>query len=462
MPKFSYTVINPEGATLNGVIDAVNESGAREKLNKMDFSVVDISPISEEEEKAVTEEIIRYEFEGVDKNGRVVKGTIDSSDRYSAFKRLIREYHIEVSSICAGAESLEKKEAEKAKGVLDLYLQFKKEEAGSIDKKKKTLHETEETERAYINEQIDFVIKKVEELLKNFADMVKPEETASIEKKRDRLLRMKASANIPYLEHLCEELLNYIQNQEIYAAQKSKDERVQKFNLEIKRMLSDMQRTKIKKSARMRILESISRWRENNIENTQQPAFIKNAINKILSVIEQWLEEDPRITDAKMRAKLTDEKIKDYKKIYKKEISEEYRREMLESIKRLQYEKEQIFEEIKNLKRSIKEEMEGPEKSSILNKIIKEFSALTGFLLAFYLAFYLISEYLFVKDFGIDPSVSIYSVAKSEQFHYLIAILFIINAVLGIKNLFLKKNLAGAILALPLIFILSILVILNF
>ncbi|MBI5152716.1 hypothetical protein HZA39_04220 [Candidatus Peregrinibacteria bacterium] len=463
MPKFSYTVINPEGSTLNGVIDADDEANAREKLNKMEFSIVDIAPISEEEEKAVAEEIKRYEFEGVDKNSRKIKGTIDAADKYTAFKRLVKEYRIEVSTLCAGAQSLEEKEAEKEKGVLDLYTQLKKEDAEASKESKKTLQETEETERKYINEQVNFVLKKVEELQKNFSEILKPEESSSIQKKADRLLRLKASANIPYLEHLCEELLNAIQNKEIYVAQKANDERVEKFNLEIKQMLSDMQRGKTRKGLRLQILENISRWRTNNIENTGEPTFINSFINKFFGIIESWIEEDPRLTEAKNRLALAKQKVKDYQKIYKKEISEEHRKEMLESIKKLRYEEEQIKNEIKELKYFVKEEaIGGAEEESLFNKVIKEFAALTGFLLAFYLLFYVVSEYLFAKNFSVDPSNYIFSVEKSIQFHYLVAILFSANVLLTFKHFYFKKSTAGAIAVFPLILVLSILIIFNF
>ncbi len=463
MPKFSYTVINPEGQTLNGVIEAGTESNAREKLNKMEFSVVEIMPLSEEEEKQVEEEIVRYEFEGTDNAGRKVKVTIYAADKYGAFKRLMTEYHIEIAALYKGATTEEEKETEREKGVLDLYAQFKKEQAEELSKgPKKILHETKIEEKKYIDEQIEFVLKKVDELLKNFADILKQDERGDIEKKRDKLLRLKTSSNTEYLEHLCEELLDHIQNQEIYISQKANDERIGKFNVEIKEALSDIRRSKLSHDMRTEIMENIAKWRTHNIENATHPSSINKIVNKFLVVVEEWLEEDPRIAEAKNRLRVAKQKIKDYKKIYKQELSEEVRKEMRESLKRLQYEKEHIEDEIKNIKISIKKEVGAGEEESLPDKIIREFAALTGYLLAIYMAFYFVSEYMFTKNLGIDPENYIFYVQKSIQFHYIVAILFTANVVFAIKYLFLRKNRASAILTFPLILFLSLLIIFNF
>jgi len=463
MPKFSYTVINPEGLTLNGIIEAENESSAREKLNKMDFSVVEIMPLSEEEKKEVEEEIVRYEFEGVDQAGRKIKGTIDAADKYSAFKRLVSEYRIEIAALYKGAATEEEKEAEKEKGVVDLYARLKKEQAEeSAKNSKKILHEIKIEEKKYIEEKIDFVLKKVDELLTNFSDILKQEEKNDIEKQRDKLLRLKTSSNIQYLEQLCEELLNRIQSQEIYISQKVQNERVEKFNIEIKEALSDIRRNKSSLDIRNKIIQSIAYWRTNNIDNTKNPSLINKIINRLLLTIEEWLEEDPRITEAKNKLRTVKQKIKDYKKIYKQELSEEIRKEIKESIKKFQYEKEYIEDEIKNLKISIKREIEAAGEESMMNKIISELATLTGYLLAIYILFYLVSEYMFTKNLGIKPENYIFSIQRSIQFHYIVAILFISNVILSGKCLFFKKSRAGAFLTFPLILLLSLLIILNF
>lgn len=465
MQKFSYTVINQEGNELDGIIEAENENSAREKLNKMEFSVLDVTPISDTEEKKIIGKIVKYEFEAVDKNGKKVKGTIDAKDKYSAFKKLLTEYHLEVETLCKGAATLEEKETEREKGVIDLYTQFKKEQAeqeeGTISSHKKTL-DNNELQNKYVVEQVDFVLKKVDELLKNFGEIIKPEEYQNIEKKRDRLMRLKTSANIDFIAHLSEDLLRYIQSQEIYMAQKAANTKVEAFNVEIKTMLSDIQRNKLKKTFRQDILDGIAKWRENNIEQAIKPSSINKFINAFFEMIENTLEEDPRITEAKTRLRIIKQKIDDYNKIYKKEISEEVLEEMQETIKKLLYEKDKAVQELASVKEKIKNELESSEQDSLLNKVFDEMTVLSGYLLAFYLIFYVISEYILTKNMITDPENYIFAIQKSPQFNYIIAIIFVTNIALTLREMFSKKNATSAIISTIGVIALSILIIFNF
>ncbi|KKR05380.1 MAG: hypothetical protein UT33_C0011G0091 [Candidatus Peregrinibacteria bacterium GW2011_GWC2_39_14] len=465
MQKFSYTVINQEGNQLDGIIEAENENSAREKLNKMEFSVLDITPISDLEEKKIIGKIVKYEFEAVDQNNKKVKGTIEAKDKYSAFKKLNQEYHLAVETLCKGAATIEEKEAEKQKGVIDLYTEFKREQTGqesdATTTAKKTLDD-KEVQSKYIANQVDFVVKKVEELFKNFGEMIKPEEYENIEKRKDRLMRLKTSSNTDYIAHLSEDLLRYIQNQEIYIAQKASDAKIQAFNIEIKTMLSDIQRNKLGKTLKQDILGRIATWRNNNIVNSVRPSSVNKFLNQFFEFIEESLEEDPRLTEAKTKLRIVKQKLNDYNKIYKKEISEEVLNEMQETIKKLLYEKEQVESEIKSIQDKIKQERDSLEQDSFFNKAIDELTMLSGYLLAFYLMFYVVSEYIISKNMIENAESSIFTIQKSIQFNYITAILFITNITFTARNILFKKNLASAVLAFILILILSMLIIFNF
>ncbi|MFA6550816.1 MAG: hypothetical protein WCT36_05720, partial [Candidatus Gracilibacteria bacterium] len=216
------------------------------------------------------------------------------------------------------------------------------------------------------------------------------------------------------------------------------------------------------KTLKQDILGRISAWRDNNIVNSAKPSSINKLLNQFFEFIEESLEEDPRLTEAKTKLRIVKQKLNDYNKIYKKEISEEVLNEMQETIKKLLYEKEQVENEIKSIQDKIKQERDSLEQDSFFNKAIDELTMLSGYLLTFYLAFYVISEYIISKNMIENAGNSIFAIQKSIQFNYITTILFITNIVFTARNMLFKKTMVSAILAFLLILILSILIILNF
>ena len=63
--------------------------------------------------------------------------------------------------------------------------------------------------------KVDFILNKIKAMLAQYSEDIKPE-NKKIQEYVDKLLRIKSSTNLDYIEHTSEELLKKVQDQEIF------------------------------------------------------------------------------------------------------------------------------------------------------------------------------------------------------------------------------------------------------
>ncbi|MBD3360225.1 hypothetical protein GF366_00315, partial [Candidatus Peregrinibacteria bacterium] len=95
MAIFKYTVANKEGKKLSGTVEAPDEQTARNELNNLGFSILTLEETKEAPPE--TEHMTKYEFEAVDKNSKLVTGSIPAENKEEAFKKLTEEYLLTVT-----------------------------------------------------------------------------------------------------------------------------------------------------------------------------------------------------------------------------------------------------------------------------------------------------------------------------------------------------------------------------
>lgn len=210
-----------------GQINAGSEEQARKELHRIGFSVLTVREA--EKDLSLSEGMRVFEFEGFDKEGKLVKGTIEGSDRLPVYRRLREEYHFKVSYLCErGAKPEEKqrmrgegleelkglyeKRIEKKKGggifggVKGFFNKIKKWGTDSEEEKKKK----EEKKKEEFLKQIDEAINKAKNFLKEQGDKLKVEEQKNVRVKMDELVRVRNSKNEQHIKKIAEELLGLI------------------------------------------------------------------------------------------------------------------------------------------------------------------------------------------------------------------------------------------------------------
>jgi hypothetical protein len=185
MPKYSYTVINRQNQQLNGTINAPDEATARHELNSLGFSILILNVLTDDQANIVTpeqENVLKFEFIAFDKTGKKVVGSIQGLEIFQVFKRLILEYQFDVQALYLADLTDHEKEKAIQKGIDELkdrLLEEKMEEdlkqqQQAIDQK------TFEEQQAKLKSQVEFVLKKVNEIIDTYRDELSPPTKAKL------------------------------------------------------------------------------------------------------------------------------------------------------------------------------------------------------------------------------------------------------------------------------------------
>ena len=465
MPKYSYTVINQEGQKLTGTIESDSESVARQSLNKLGFPILDITLVNEEAAEEIMGKSLKFEFQAVDQNGRKVVGTIAAEDKYPAFKRLVNEYHFAVEYMHLTSLSADAKDEEKKRGVLEMYTMLKNEQtkaenSGSSGEQAAAVSK-EENEKI-ISQQADFVLQKVGSLIADFSDIIKPEDKNTIQKKADRLMRLKTSKNTDYVKHLSEDLLMYIQNQEIFLTKEKSDKKLQSFRMDMKRLLNDIHREKAGTSWDQQILTSIYNWNREHIEHNDTPAWWEKSVKSVFDFVENILSEPPEVTLLKDKIRIINQQIWDYYKMYFRESTMENRAEIKESIRTLKEQKGELKVELSNLERKLDEEEALQEKETVWDRVNSELVSLTGWFFGIYFVAHVIYVYIATKSLPITVNLPFPKVTEFRSYYVTMLILLILHGVFQIRALASLKRGWTNLLLFPLATLSILLVVFNF
>lgn len=450
MPKYSYTVINQEGQKLTGTIAADTEKLAQENLSKLGFPILDITEIPEEKVEELTSESEKFEFHAVDQNGRKVVGSIGAEDKYAAFKRLITEYHFAVEFLYLSSLSPEAKEEEKKRGVVDLYGKLKAEQQ-KAEAIKGVQNEVinEEEEAQFISKQIDIVLEKMKGMSEDFKDIIKPEDKTAIEKRADRLSRMRTSKNIEYVKHLAEDLLLYVQNEEIFLLKEQNDKKIQSFRLDMKKLLNQLHSDKMRVSLRQDTLNNINAWIENHITNNEAPAMWEKVIGSILTFFVSIITDPPEIADLKEKIRVIDKQIWDYYIIYIKENTVEGRNEIKESLRGLKEKKTELKLELTNTEHKLAKEVQIVEQETVRAKVCSELTSITGWLFAIYFAIHVYYMYTSTRQLPADIGISALRVSEARSYLITMLVLLIIHAYFQLRSIILLRRALANLILIP-------------
>ncbi len=228
--KFYFESMSESGKQVTGYIFAENQTIAREKLNDNGMVVMTLQLYKE---KPLPDGVKKYEFEAMDKNGKMFHGEIESEDDYQAYKKLVSDYKFTVNFIVNTSWDDAKKEEWKKKGVNPSWaIQVQEEKSKEKDtpsfasvvqhedddqnKKIQTILQEKQERMEFLQKQIDEIIAKVQLLIKKHEQILQPEKRRYIQGTLDRMSRLKRSNSVEHLKNIMLELFELLSSDDIF------------------------------------------------------------------------------------------------------------------------------------------------------------------------------------------------------------------------------------------------------
>jgi len=480
MPQYKYTSITQDNQKMTGSLNAENEDAARKELNELGLAILSIeettTPVTQETtppppppteaakppqeikvvgatppadtptepapeptpestpEPTPTPEtetpsgLIKFEFEARDKTGKKIVGTIPAADKMTALSRLINEYQFDVQYLSNHSATQAEKDHDRQEGLDNLKTQVKDLDPAKTEAKEETLQDKSfKQKQEVLLTKVDYVLEKIKEVLKKFDQEIKPENKKLIQGYIDKLLRIKNSTNLEYIEHTTEELLQKVQDQEIFLHKESFQKEKTSLMLESQELLSSLHTSSSKKSFSDDIQEKLS--------------LVKfKPLQTLMQKIAEKTKQDPEVAGAKSILKSLNKQLFSYAKIWFQTKDKEAKQQVVESMKSNLEERKKIKEQIANLKGKKTKKAVPKQPKPQDETFIAEATNFLGWLLSFYLIYYFATYYFTQKDTPYtlslpwDPHIS-----ETPLLKYLVAILMLWYILLATKTKFAPK-----------------------
>lgn len=464
MPKFRYIVVNKENRQLSGVVNSPDLDTAQNDLKELGFSIVSIE---EAQEKGNEETGTTFEFSGIDNQKKNIIGTIIAEDRYSAFKRLITEYNLDVRYIVQSDLDESEKEKQKTAGIIDLMRQYQKEVQKNTQmfhkEKLKKIDRTFDREKALVMRQVDFVLKKVSEFVDKFANDLNPQDKQRIKDYVNKILRLKNTTNLDYLKNTCKDLLKYLQKAEIFVSKKGRINEKLELYTDTQEMIDTLQRGK-DFGLYEDLQDQLERWQSEHIKGRKKIPFNDKLTNFFYSIVLKFIYEDKEVRAIRKKISDVNRDIKQYFNVILKSKDAEYKKAAGKSLKSLRLKRKKLKEKLHVLKHNEKNRLRAEGELNLFEKTLSVINGLSGWLLFYYLAYYFVSEVIVNKDLiYANPDIpSIFFLFNTGLVKYILPIIFLLHASTSMKLHFFKKNGAANLIIFPVFALASFIIVFNF
>lgn len=442
MALFSYTALNPENKKLMGAIEADSEMQARENLNRLNFSIIELQ-LLKEPPKII--QGIKFNFEALDKNQKKIIGTIDAQNDLTAYIRLAEEYNLQITLLLK--ENASDEEKIKASEYL-ADLQKKYEEKLSKEKKKKAEMALQKKHGAYEKEKrellayIDKVIQIINIFLNEYGNDMKPEEREIIRSYINQLFRIKDSTNLAHIRTTCENMLRHIAEKEIFLKEAKKLKTETTVKLETKELLETLQKRGLKREIDLLTIVN----------------FLRN-VPVFSNLISYFQITDPEILELKRKIKEINHRIFELWKLYFHSKEKPYKREIKEIIHELRGQKKRLKWELSSLKFRKKQEKQAKKTHEQKHASLYTFISI---LLSFYLVFYFITFPLTSNELNFTSIPESFYFYKTTFVKSLLIFLFLFYIAMTLKRMFLFSGRFISFLLYPLCGITYLLFLFNF
>lgn len=444
---FQYTAANSEGKKLTGIINAASPDEAKQQLNLLGLSILEIKTTDQTQ----STDLQKLQFEATDKNGKQIKGTIPAKNPLLAYKRLVEEYHFTVQALGPLPESSTLQEI---KNQYEVERHETKTEKLGIGK---PLSEDPAflMEKELLLKQIEEILKKVRAMLAQYETKISPEKRADIEGTIDKLLRIKSSNNLDYIRHTCTELLKKVQEDEVFMTGVEHDRERSSVVMESQRMMLELQKAAAAKAdvgvQFQHVLEKI----EAKLKNSKWKFLLHP-----LEGLKKSLIEPPEVERLKTQKKVLSSEWWDAIKIALK-TPKDLKKDAWQNVKNLANERREVSEKLKSLRRL------QSQKGFLLREErklhhLEELTTFTGWLLFFYLLYYYLGYYVTTENLLLKPLLGIpFDLHDSALFKYLLALIFLVHAAATLKLNFFLRNKTATLVLVPITVLTALLVVFN-
>jgi len=479
--KYSYTALTTDNKKISGVLEAKDQQAGEAELHRMGVAIIAFEEISDAEfEKLKKEEntkkeesgIKTFTFLAVDPNNQEVEGTIDATEGYTAYKRLINEYKFKVKNLYASNAT--EAEINAAPGILEGYTARLTEEQ-SENKIKNGDSNTEGEKKIHeeVIKEIDAVIISSKKILESHNDFFSISLIGEIEKKLGQLERVRSSNNIKHITEISNELYELVSNPD-----KTEGKDIgQEFKAIIGEMEDsalvkkefDLYKKAVEASGVNKIFDKITEKLKAITESTDEeknkkPSIISklklsihNKLSKLTSRKKKKEKEPSKITIAITEFfKLLKAESPAIKKARKKELknalkalfsksdkkTKEDNSEKADTTTKVKTENEKRIEK----KRAVKAK---PEKRGKLDftAFFVEIDSFLGWLLSFYIIFFFMVNISLEKNIILSREF-IFKTMKSPLILNITIFILVLHFILRIRNLHFRNNILGTLFLL--------------
>lgn len=460
MAIFKYTVANKEGKKLSGTVEAPDEKIARTELNNLGFSILLLQATNVQPE--IDSKLTKFVFESLDKNSRKINGTIPAENIEDAFKKLTQEYNVTVIAIWPESATPEEINLARQKGANDLRTQLQSFETATVKVETTSPQDLENQKNQEITKaKIEHALLEINTLLQKFDNEIGPAQKAEINKRINKILRIKNSTNLDYVLKEAEDLLQYIQGQEKELKVEGHEEKRFELRMETQKLLSELKQGKAAKTLSEDIIEKIQSWQNKHIQKAAKVNGLTQVVNWLLLTVKGWFETPPEVLQIEETIKNYNKQLLEFIKLYFKEPTPEYKARVKASIKTVWQARKDAKTQLKEVKKSLKKKIQ-PIDSDVFHNFLEELNALSGWLLGFYILYYFVGLYLTTKDFGLAYIPPAFFIYETVIFKHILVILFLLHIFTSLKINIFRKNLIADFALPPLFIFLSLIVIFNF
>jgi len=316
-----------------------------------------------------------------------------------------------------------------------------------------------EERRQTLQLQVDFVLKKVKEMLDLYEPEIKPDTKEKIRQMVDKVLRIKSSTNLDYIHNSCQELLTFLQKEEIFLHEEARKSEHSEMNLAVKSMMMQLHKSK---SGTISVKEKALNWRERHIIHNDRPSLSEKMIDSWLGIF-IGKEENSEIQNLRRQIITLNEQLKEYFILYFQSNDPEFKVQARKGIRKLWHDKKNLKKELKAALKKEKNALKNQRNNTFTEQMMTEIFHFSGWLLGFYLVYYFVVNYWLEKDFGANLRIPSNIVASNPFFlKYFLATIFLVHAGLSIKTHFFRKNGTASVIIWPTIVISMVLIYLNF
>jgi len=464
MAIFKYTIANKDGKKLSGSVEAPDENTARIELENLGFSIL----LLEETKEApkVDSTLSKFAFEAIDKNSKLVSGTIPAKTQEDAINKLQTEYELNISAIWVEGATQEQIEVAHKEGEKRLENQLQSKLPTTTQNKeaeKNAVNIEQEKKIQFVKEKIELTLKAVNDLLQKFSQDIEPDKRAEINKKIDKLLRIKNSTNVDYILESANDLLKFLEEQEKSLKTTAHQEKRFEFQVQTQKMLQTLHQEAHQKTFKEDLLGKIDDWQKVHLTEPEKTSLGSKIINSFLEKIKKIFYTPPEVEAIKLQISTYNKQLWEFAKLYFKEPTPEYKAKVKNTLKTIWQARKKAIENLEIVKKQLKnQEITEKSEERVLFSLIEEVNAFTGWLLGFYVIYYFVSLYINNKDFGFSAIPQSFQVYNTHLFKYILVITFLLHASSSLKINFFRNSAIANFLLPPLFIFGSIITLLNF